>query len=120
MSSTEEKAPSTVDETAKGDRVNGKWWKKDKKAFRPRALGKHTTWHEKQAQRLKDEQFKAKLKEWKDEKDAEKKAKVERIRERREKASEQERIEHLRSVLGRKRADRKHRREKRNKALRER
>lgn len=104
----------------KGKRLSGKNWKVEKKAFRIKSLGTSSSWKQKQAQRLKDQETKARLKELQAEKEAEKKARIDRIKEKREKKAEQERYERLATVMHAKRVERLKRREKRNKLLKER
>lgn len=104
----------------KGKRVSGKNWKVEKKAFRIKSLGASTSWKKKQEQRLKEAQDKARLKELQEEKIAEKKARIDKIKEKREMKAEQERYERLATVMHAKRVERLKRREKRNKLLKER
>ena len=104
----------------KGKRISGKNWKVEKKAFRIKSLGTGSSWKQKQAQRLRDQESKARLKELQAEKEAAKKAHIDRIKEKREKKAEQERYERLATVMHAKRVERLKRREKRNKLLKER
>ncbi|VEU23832.1 DEKNAAC104984 [Brettanomyces naardenensis] len=124
MGTSEEstKAPKQIpiEDPAKGSRVSGKWWKKDRKAFRIRSLGVNSSWRLKKEQRLKDQQFKAKLKELQDEKEKERQARVDKIKERRQKKEEKERYELLATKMHKKKLERLKRREKRNKLLKER
>ena len=107
-------------DAGKGNRVSGKNWKVEKKAFRIKSLGASTSWKLKQEKKLKDAQDKARLKALQDEKEADHKAKITKIKEKREKKAEEERYERLAQVMHAKRVDRLRRREKRNKLLKER
>ncbi|KAM3162660.1 rRNA-processing protein [Lachancea thermotolerans] len=114
----EEKVP------VKGANVSGRAWKVDKGQFRvsSRAIKnkKLTSWELKRQKALEDKQFKQKLKELREEKDQIRKAKIQALKERRERSEEKERYERLATKMHAKKVDRLRRREKRNKALKER
>ncbi|EAA34741.1 hypothetical protein GE21DRAFT_832 [Neurospora crassa] len=98
-----------------GMRVNGKQWHAPKKAFRP---GSGLTSYEKRA---KERQLlaavKAKEKELKDEKEAERKRRIEALKEKRAKKEEKERYEKMAEKMHKKRVERLKRKEKRNKLI---
>ncbi|CUS22947.1 LAQU0S07e03840g1_1 [Lachancea quebecensis] len=108
----------------KGANVSGRAWKVEKGQFRvgSRAIKnkKLTSWELKKQKALEDKQFKQKLKELREEKDQIRKAKIQALKERREKSEEKERYERLATKMHAKKVDRLRRREKRNKALKER
>lgn len=115
---------AVVESKIKGANVSGRPWKVAKEQFRPKARvvknKKFTSWEMKQQKRLEDLQFKEKLKALKDEKEQLRLDRINRIRERREKHEEKERYERLASKMHAKKVERLRRREKRNKALKER
>ncbi|KAF8476922.1 hypothetical protein BDZ91DRAFT_708361 [Kalaharituber pfeilii] len=100
-------------------RENGKNWKSVKKAFRPKA-GPGKSWDKRTRERKNMEAIKAKEKELKDEKEAARQRQVQALKEKREKKAEKERYEKLALKMHAKRVQRLKRREKRNKALKER
>ncbi|CDK28970.1 unnamed protein product [Kuraishia capsulata CBS 1993] len=112
--------PLAPKDVSMGNRVSGKDWKLQKKAFRVKSLGVKNNWKKKQELRLKEEAFKAKLKEMKEEKESERKAHAEEIKRRREAKEEKERYEKLATKMHAKKVERLRRREKRNKMLKER
>uniref|UniRef100_A0A0L0NTC9 rRNA-processing protein n=1 Tax=Candidozyma auris TaxID=498019 RepID=A0A0L0NTC9_CANAR len=111
-----EKAPT------EGPRVNGKNFKIKKDAFRVRSLGvrKLNTWELREKKKLEEEQYKARLRELKQEKEDEKNLKIAEIKRRRELKEEKERYEKMAEKMHRKKVERMRKKEKRNKALRER
>ncbi|KAL8414097.1 hypothetical protein RB594_005358 [Gaeumannomyces avenae] len=94
-----------------GMRKNGKQWHAPRKAFRP---GSGLTSYEKRAKdRVSMAAVKAKEKEMKDEKEAERQA----IKDRKAAKEEKERYEKMAEKMHKKRVERLKRREKRNKVL---
>ncbi|EDO16355.1 hypothetical protein Kpol_1051p3 [Vanderwaltozyma polyspora DSM 70294] len=108
----------------KGALVSGRSWKVEKDQFRVNSRvvknKKLTSWEAKEQKRLEDKQFKAKLKELKDEKSETRRIRIEALKERREKKEEKERYERMAVKMHAKKVERLRRREKRNKALKER
>ncbi|SCU93655.1 LADA_0G04258g1_1 [Lachancea dasiensis] len=108
----------------KGANVSGRGWKVDKGQFRVGSRQvknkKLTSWEAKKQKMLEDKQFKLKLKELKDEKEQVRKDRIQALKERREKKEEKERYERMAAKMHAKKVDRLRRREKRNKALKER
>ncbi|CCE63549.1 hypothetical protein TPHA_0F00620 [Tetrapisispora phaffii CBS 4417] len=108
----------------RGTRVSGKTWKEERTPFRVTSSviknKKFTSWEAKQQKKLEDKQFKDRLKALKDEKEEARKTKIQALKERREKKEEKERYERLAAKMHAKKVDRLRRREKRNKALKER
>ncbi|CCD26230.1 Cgr1p NDAI_0H00560 [Naumovozyma dairenensis CBS 421] len=108
----------------KGLTVSGRSWKVSKQPFRAKSRvvknKKLTSWEIKEQKRLEDKQFKERMKALKDEKEEERKNKIEALKERREKQAEKERYERLAAKMHAKKVERMRRREKRNKALKER
>ncbi|CEP60504.1 Cgr1p LALA0_S01e12442g [Lachancea lanzarotensis] len=117
-------ADSSGESVAKGSNVSGRAWKVAKGQFRVGSRQvknkKLSSWEVKKQKVLEDKQFKQKLKELKDEKDQEHKDKIQALKDRREKKEEQERYERMATKMHAKKVDRLRRREKRNKALKER
>lgn len=109
---------------AKGLNVSGRPWKAEKEPFNPRGrVVKNktlTSWEMKKQKRLEDLQFKARVKELKQEKEDLRQARINSLRERREKKEEKDRYERLAVKMHAKKVERLRRREKRNKALKER
>ncbi|CAN3352924.1 rRNA-processing protein Cgr1p [Diutina catenulata] len=105
-----------------GSRVNGKDYKLKKDAFRIRSLGvrKMITFESRQKQKLQDDQFKARLKELKDEKESARKARIDDLKRRREIKAEKDRYARMAATMHAKKVERRKRKEKRNKALKER
>ncbi|KAK3310181.1 rRNA-processing protein CGR1 [Chaetomium strumarium] len=98
-----------------GMRKNGKQWHAPKKAFRP---GSGLTSYEKRAKaRVEQAATKAKEREMKEEKEAERKRRIQALKEKREAKAEKERYEQLAAKMHKKRLDRLKRKEKRNKLL---
>ncbi|SCU92675.1 LAME_0F01002g1_1 [Lachancea meyersii CBS 8951] len=125
VSSTASGATTGENETSvKGSNVSGRAWKVDKGQFRVGSRQvknkKLNSWEVKKQKMLEDKQFKQKLKELKEEKDQARKDKIQALKERREKKEEQERYAALATKMHAKKVDRLRRREKRNKALKER
>lgn len=108
----------------KGANVSGRPWKTEKEPFRPKGrVVKNktlTSWELKKQKRLEDLQFKERLKELKDEKETLRQNRINALRERREKKAERERYERMAAKMHAKKVERLRRREKRNKALKER
>lgn len=108
----------------KGTPVSGRTWKVDKGQLRVASRQvrnkKLTSWELKQQKRLEDKQFKERMKQLKDDKEEGRQKWIQSLRERREKRAEKERYEMLATKLHAKKVDRMRRREKRNKALKER
>lgn len=108
----------------KGPNVSGRPWKAEKEPFRPKGrVVKNkilTSWELKKQKRLEDLQFKERLKELKNEKETLRQNRINALRERREKKAERERYERMAAKMHAKKVERLRRREKRNKALKER
>ncbi|CAG99523.1 Cgr1 [Kluyveromyces lactis] len=108
----------------KGKPVSGRTWKVEKEPLRAKNRvvknKKLTSWELKKQKRLEDQQFKEKVRALKEEKKAEKDAVIQALKERRAKKEEQERYDRLAAKMHAKKVDRLRRREKRNKALKER
>lgn len=108
----------------KGPTVSGRPWKNDKDQFRVKSRvvknKKLTSWQVREQKRLEDKQFKERMKTLKDEKDEERQKKIQSLKERREKKAEEDRYQLLAAKMHAKKVDRMRRREKRNKALKER
>lgn len=123
-------SPKTQDATVneqtklKGTPVSGRTWKNDKEQFRVRSRvvknKKLTSWQLKEQKRLEEKQFKERMKALKDEKEQERQTRIQSLKERREKKAENERYELLAAKMHAKKVERMRRREKRNKALKER
>ncbi|CAI4039240.1 hypothetical protein SMKI_07G2190 [Saccharomyces mikatae IFO 1815] len=109
---------------AKGTPVSGRVWKVQKEPLRVKSRvvknKKLTSWELKKQKRLEDKQFKERLKALRDEKEETRQAKIAMLKERREKKEENERYERLAAKMHAKKVERMRRREKRNKALKER
>ena len=109
---------------AKGTPVSGKVWKAEKTPLRAKSRvvknKKLTSWELKKQKRLEDKQFKERLKALKDEKEEARQAKITMLKERREKKEANQRDERLAAKMHAKKVERMRRREKRNKALKER
>lgn len=108
----------------KGASVSGRTWKNSKDQFRVKSRviknKKLSSWELKKQKRLEDKQFKERMKSLKDEKEGERQRKIQAIKERREKKAESDRYEMLAAKMHAKKVERMRRREKRNKALKER
>lgn len=114
--------PLAEKEITEGPRVNGKNFKIKKDAFRVRSLGvkKLNTWQLREKKKLEEEQYKARIKDLKQEKEDEKNLRVAEIKRRREVKEEKERYERMAEKMHAKKVERMRKKEKRNKALRER
>ena len=93
----------------------GKNWHESKKAFRPTA-GQTSYTRRKELDQIK-QTIKAKEKELKDEKEAERNRRVQAIIDRRKAKEEKERYDKMAEKMHRKLVERRKRREKRNKLL---
>lgn len=109
-------------DSGKGPRVNGKNWKDDKSAFRVKSLGvsKQTKFDKRNAKKLQEEQYKAKLNELKQEKQDAKMARINEMKRRKEIKEEKERFEMMATKMHKRKVERLRRKEKRNKLLKER
>ncbi|BAE66584.1 hypothetical protein F9C07_12832 [Aspergillus flavus] len=112
MSSTVSATPA---DPTKGMRKNGKNWHDNKKPFRPNAG--LTSYEKRLEARKHQEAVKEHERELKEEKEAERKAHIQRIKERRAAKEEKERYEKMAEKMHRKRVERLKRKEKRNKLL---
>ncbi|PQE24065.1 hypothetical protein CJF31_00011589 [Rutstroemia sp. NJR-2017a BVV2] len=93
----------------------GKQWHEPKKAFRPRAG--NNSYEKRARERTALATMKAKEKEMKDEKEADRQARITKIKDKRSRKEERERFEKMAQKMHQKRVDRLKRREKRNKML---
>lgn len=113
--------PKPIDE---GSRINGKDWKIKKDAFRVRTLGvkklKSSNFKLREEEKLKDIQFKAKIKEMKQEKEDERKLRFAERKRRLEIKEEKERYARIAEKMHAKKVERLRKKEKRNKLLKER
>ncbi|KAF2705217.1 hypothetical protein K504DRAFT_460477 [Pleomassaria siparia CBS 279.74] len=107
-------APGAVP-LAAGMRVNGKQWHQTKTAFRPRS--NQTSFEKRTEERKALAAVKAKEKEMKDEKEAARQERVEKIRTKRAAKEERVRYQAMEEKMHKKRVERVKRREKRNKML---
>ncbi|CAG8885725.1 unnamed protein product [Penicillium egyptiacum] len=98
-----------------GMRKNGKNWHGTKKAFRPTAG--LTSYAKRQELKKHSDAVKELEREMKEEQEAERKARIQRIKDRREAKEEKLRYEKMAEKMHHKRLDRLKRREKRNKLL---
>lgn len=114
--------PLAEKDIAEGRRVNGKDFKIKKDAFRVRTIGvkKQNSFHLRNQKKLQEDQYKARLKELKSEKENERKLKIAERKKRLEAAEEKERYEMMAQKMHAKKVDRMRKKEKRNKALKER
>jgi len=114
--------PLTPKEKSEGSRVNGKDFKIKKDAFRVKTLGvrKLNTYALREQKRAEEQQFKARMKEMKDEKEQAKKERLDALKRRRQIKEEKERYERLAAKMHAKKVERMRKREKRNKMLKER
>ncbi|KXJ95307.1 hypothetical protein Micbo1qcDRAFT_25502 [Microdochium bolleyi] len=112
-------APAKVQETttvpAQGMRRNGKQWHAPRKAFRP-ASGL-TSYEKRTKARTEAAATKAKENEMKEEKETERKRRVQAIKDKREAKAEKERYEKMAEKMHKKRVERLKRKEKRNKLI---
>ncbi|RDW64286.1 CGR1 family protein [Aspergillus mulundensis] len=100
---------------AKSIRKNGKNWHDNKKPFRPN--GGLTSYAKRVEARKQQAAIKEHEKELRDEREADRQAHIQRIKERRAAKEEKERYEKMAEKMHRKRVERLKRREKRNKLL---
>ncbi|CAG8979973.1 hypothetical protein HYALB_00010742 [Hymenoscyphus albidus] len=98
-----------------GMRKNGKQWHEPKTAFRPKAG--NSTYEKRQAERVAMAAVKAKEKEMKEEKEAERLRRTAALKEKRLAKEEKARYEKLAETMHKKRVERLKRKEKRNKML---
>lgn len=114
--------PLVPKEKDEGSRVNGKDWKMKKDAFRVKTLGvtKLSSWELREEKRLKEQQYKVRLTELKDEKVAVKQERIADLKRRREIKEEKERYERIATKMHAKKVERLRKKEKRNKLLKER
>ncbi|TAQ89555.1 hypothetical protein B7494_g2111 [Chlorociboria aeruginascens] len=108
-------APKATSGQPQGMRKNGKKWHSPRRAFRPKAG--NSTFEKRQAERQAMAAVRAKEKDMKDEKEADRQAHIQRIKDKRERKIEKERYEKLAETMHRKRVERLKRKEKRNKML---
>lgn len=101
--------------TASSIRKNGKHWHAQKSAFRPKAG--QTSYSKRINERKAMETMKAKEREMKDEKEAERQRRIQTIKDRRAAKEEKARYEKMAETMHKKRVERLKRREKRNKLL---
>ncbi|EON64305.1 hypothetical protein W97_03536 [Coniosporium apollinis CBS 100218] len=101
--------------TALGLRKNGKQWHDQKTAFRPKAG--LTSYAKRTEERKALAAVKAKEKEMRDEKEAERQRRIQGIKDKRAAKEEKDRYEKMAEKMHRKRVERLKRREKRNKLL---
>ncbi|CAR29477.1 hypothetical protein ZYGR_0AD01590 [Zygosaccharomyces rouxii] len=124
MSSSEVGNKELDNSKVKGVPVSGRTWKVDKEQLRVGSRQvrnkKLRSWELKQQKRLEDKQFKERMRQLKEDKEQEHQKWIQSLRERREKRAEKERYEMLATKMHAKKVDRMRRREKRNKALKER
>ncbi|TDZ73106.1 rRNA-processing protein cgrA [Colletotrichum trifolii] len=115
MSTEEPQIATASADQPLGMRKNGKQWHAPKKAFRPTS---GLASYEKRAKdRVAMAAMKAKEKEMKDEKEADRKRHAQAIKERRAAKEEKERYEKMAEKMHKKRVERLKRKEKRNKLL---
>ncbi|KAJ6088263.1 hypothetical protein N7486_009524 [Penicillium sp. IBT 16267x] len=100
---------------ASGMRKNGKNWHDNKRAFRPTAG--LTSYAKRQELRKHQDAVKEREREMKEEKEAERQARIQRIKDRRAAKEEKARYEKMAEKMHHKRVERLKRREKRNKLL---
>ncbi|EPY51567.1 CGR1 family protein [Schizosaccharomyces cryophilus OY26] len=102
--------------------VSGKPWKAEKSAYRRSGLSgtQKSSYEKRMEEKRKIDEIKERERKLKEEKDEERSAHAQRIRARREAKAEKERMELLQAKLHQKVIDRRRRREKRNKTLKER
>ncbi|EPX73913.1 CGR1 family protein [Schizosaccharomyces octosporus yFS286] len=102
--------------------VSGKPWKASKAAYRRSGLAptQKTSYEKRMEERRRVQEAKDREQKLRDEKEEERSAHAQKIRARREAKAEKERMELLQSKFHQKVIDRRRRREKRNKMLKER
>ncbi|PKX90246.1 CGR1 family protein [Aspergillus novofumigatus IBT 16806] len=107
--------PTSSVNPVKGIRKNGKNWHDSKKPFRP--TSGLTSYEKRLETRKRQDAVKEHERELRDEKEAERKAQIQKIKDRRAAKEEKERYEKMAEKMHRKRVERLKRREKRNKLL---
>ncbi|EAZ63382.1 nucleolar coiled- coil protein [Scheffersomyces stipitis CBS 6054] len=114
--------PLAPKEKNEGARVNGKDWKMKKDAFRVKTLGvsKSSKWKQREEKRLQEEQFKARIKDLKEEKESAQKERIAERKRRLQIKEEKERYEKMAAKMHAKKVERLRKKEKRNKLLKER
>ncbi|CAH6719935.1 rRNA-processing protein Cgr1p [[Candida] jaroonii] len=116
--------PSEESIQTKGSRVNGKEWKEEKKAFRVKSFGvknkKFTDFQRRNEKKQQEDNYKARLKELKQEKEDLKTQRINDLKRRREIKAEKERFEKMAEKMNKRKIERLRRKEKRNKLLKER
>ncbi|KAL3470074.1 rRNA-processing protein cgrA [Aspergillus californicus] len=108
-------APTASSTEVKLIRKNGKNWHNNKKPFRPN--GGLTSYEKRLEMRKQHTAVKEFEKELRDEKEAERQAHIQKIKDRRTAKEEKERYEKMAEKMHRKRVERVKKREKRNKML---
>ncbi|KAK6201400.1 uncharacterized protein RJT21DRAFT_35059 [Scheffersomyces amazonensis] len=114
--------PLAPKDKGEGSRVNGKDWKIKKDAFRVKTLGvkRFSSFKDREEKKLQEEQYKARVKELKEEKESIRKQRIDDLKRRREIKAEKERYELMAAKMHAKKVERMRKREKRNKLLKER
>lgn len=114
--------PTAPKEANEGSRVNGKDWKIKKDAFRlgPASTNKLKGWEKRRQQDFEEKQYRVRLQGLSQEKEDERRAHIEKIKNRREAKAEKERYEALSQKMHARKVDRLRKREKKNKKLKER
>ncbi|ODQ65191.1 hypothetical protein NADFUDRAFT_42479 [Nadsonia fulvescens var. elongata DSM 6958] len=109
------------DDEKVGVRVSGKQWKSKKAPLRIHAVGVPSkSWDKKYEARMAEKATKDKIAEMKAEKEAERKSRVQAIKDKKAAREEKERFEKMALVMNAKKIARVKRKEKRNKLLKER
>ncbi|KFY41311.1 hypothetical protein V494_03080 [Pseudogymnoascus sp. VKM F-4513 (FW-928)] len=108
-------AQQPAEKSTYGMRKNGKQWHSVKSAFRPKAG--NGTYEKRNAERIAMNVIKAKEKEMKEEKEAERQRKITALKDKRAAKEEKARYEKLAETMHRKRVERLKRKEKRNKMI---
>lgn len=114
--------PLAPKEVGEGSRVNGKDWKIKKDAFRVKTLGvkKMSNFKDRQQKKMLEDQYKARLKDLKNEKEDLRNERIAAIKKKREEKEEKERYEKIAAKMHAKKVERLKKKEKRNKMLKER
>ncbi|OBT66416.1 hypothetical protein VE03_04856 [Pseudogymnoascus sp. 23342-1-I1] len=107
--------PQPAEKSSYGIRKNGKQWHALKSAFRPKAG--NGTYEKRNAERVAMNVVKAKEKEMKEEKEAERVRRITALKDKRAAKEEKARYEKLAETMHRKRVERLKRKEKRNKMI---
>ncbi|KFZ08760.1 hypothetical protein V502_09172 [Pseudogymnoascus sp. VKM F-4520 (FW-2644)] len=107
--------PQPAEKPSFGIRKNGKQWHDLKSAFRPKAG--NGTYEKRNADRVAMSAVKAKEKEMKEEKEAERQRRITALKDKRAAKEEKARYEKLAETMHRKRVERLKRKEKRNKMI---